>query len=444
MDFEKFNYKSLDDIKDKLNELGVTLPLSENIGALFNPITVEGHTLKNRIAVQPMEGCDSTYDGSPQELTHRRYKRYAEGGTSLIWLEAIAVSHESRANTKQLFINRKNLDSFKSLAEDIKQTGMKANGWAPLLICQATHSGRYSKPEGVPEPIIAFNHPLFEKDNPIPKDRIATDDYLKAQEEKFGETAWLLQQAGFDGVEVKACHRYLFNELMAAFVREGDYGGSFENRIRIIVNSVKSAQARTSSPFIVTSRVNLYDGFPYPYGFGVPQNGSLNPQLEESVRLVDVLHNTLGLKLLNFTIGNPYVNPHVNRPYDKGGYIPPEHPLEGVARMFHCIGHVTSHFKDLVSVSSAHSYLRHFSPYLAAGAVESGVSCVAGFGRLAFAYPSFPNELKAEGKLDSRKCCVACGKCSQLMRAGSVAGCVVRDTEIYLPLYREKVLGEVK
>ena len=56
MDFEKFNYKSLDDIKDKLKELGVTLPLSENIGVLFNPITVEGHTLKNRIAVQPMEG----------------------------------------------------------------------------------------------------------------------------------------------------------------------------------------------------------------------------------------------------------------------------------------------------------------------------------------------------------------------------------------------------
>src|SRR5699024_4138720 len=110
-------------------------------------------------------------------------------------------------------------------------------------------------------------------------------------------------------------------------------------------NSIKCAKARTSGSFIITTRANLYDGFPYPYGFGVSQDGSLTPMLDESIKLVDLLHNELGVKLINFTIGNPYVNPHVNRPYDKGGYTPPEHPLEGVARMFHCIGSVTSRFK---------------------------------------------------------------------------------------------------
>mgnify|MGYP000267218601 CR=1 FL=1 len=86
---------------------------------------------------------------------------------------------------------------------------MRQNGFAPVVICQLTHSGRYAKPEGVPAPLIAYNNPLFEKEQPIDKSRIVSDDKLKRLEEAFGATALLAQEAGFDGADIKCCHRYL-------------------------------------------------------------------------------------------------------------------------------------------------------------------------------------------------------------------------------------------
>ncbi len=66
---------------------------------------------------------------------------------------------------------------------------------------QATHSGRYSKPGGAPAPLIAYNNPIFEKDNLIPKDRIVTDEYLDKVKEALINGAKLAEKAGFDGVD---------------------------------------------------------------------------------------------------------------------------------------------------------------------------------------------------------------------------------------------------
>ena len=441
---EKFHYKTLDDITDKLTELRCTLPLSENSRTLCSPLSLQNHTIHNRIAIQPMEGCDGTPDGKPDELTVRRYRRFAKSGAGLIWLEATAIVPEGRANPRQLMISPENLDSFKRLTDMIKTESIKANGFEPFIVCQLTHSGRYSKLNGVPEPLIAYNNPLFEKDGPIDQNRIVTDGYLQFLEEKYGLAASLCEQAGFDGADIKACHRYLISELLSAYNREGFYGGSFENRTRLLRNAVKNAQEHISKDFVITCRLNSYDGFPYPYGFGVNQGNGLAPDLTEPVRLVRFLHDKLNMPLIDLTIGNPYVNPHVNRPYDNGGYTPDEHPLIGVARMFSCIKAVKEACPGIRIISSGHSYLRQFSANLAAGAVEQGISDMAGFGRQAFAYPDFARELLRSQRLDPQKCCITCGKCTELMRAGSVAGCVVRDSEVYLPIYKEKIMEAKK
>ena len=70
--------------------LGTALPYSEDISVLGTPITVGNKTLPNRLACQAMEGCDGNADGTPAELTIRRYKRFAEGGSAVIWFEATA------------------------------------------------------------------------------------------------------------------------------------------------------------------------------------------------------------------------------------------------------------------------------------------------------------------------------------------------------------------
>jgi hypothetical protein len=79
--------------------------------------------------------------------------------------------------------------------ERIKETALRENGYAPLVIMQATHSGRYSKPQGAPAPIIAYNNPIFEKDAPIDPSRIVTDDHLDRVGEALVKGAKLAEQA---------------------------------------------------------------------------------------------------------------------------------------------------------------------------------------------------------------------------------------------------------
>ncbi|MBQ3763038.1 MAG: flavin oxidoreductase/NADH oxidase [Clostridia bacterium] len=428
MAHEVFHYKSWEDIEKTALEQGVMLPRSSNTDVLKAPLPIGAHTAHNRIALQPMEGTDGTESGSPGELTIRRYRRFAEGGAGLIWFEAVATAPEVRASARQLMLTKDNLDDFRRLVSEIKERGLKKNGYAPVIVMQATNSGRYSKPHGRPEPLIAYNNPLFEE-TPLPKSCILSDDRLKAYEELFGVTARLAQQAGFDGMDVKCCHRYLASELLSAYTRPGAYGGSFENRTRFLLNAHRSAKAAVSGDFFLTSRLNVYDGFAYPYGFGVEPESGLAPRLDEGIRLAGILKEQMHIPVLNITIGNPYKNPHVNRPYDRGNYVPDEHPFVGLGRMMHCVGEIQRAHPDLPVIGSAFSYLRQFSPELAAGMVEQGLCAMAGFGRMAFADPEFPNKILSGKPLDAP--CVTCGGCAQLLRAGSPAGCIVRDREKY-------------
>lgn len=434
MKHETYHYSSWQEVLSACSGFEPFLPFSNNTKALFEPLSIGKHTSKNRIALQPMEGTDGEEDGSPGELTKRRYLRFASGGAGLIWFEAVASAPEVRASAHQLWLTEKNVDSYKKLVEEIKETGLKKNGYAPVIVMQATNSGRYSKPNGYPEPLIAYNNPVLE-DAPIDKSRILTDDQLKAYEEKFETLAYLSQEAGFDGMDVKCCHRYLANELLSAYTREGMYGGSFENRTRFIMNAYAAAASGVKrSDFFLTSRMNVYDGFVYPWGFGVKENGGIVPDMDEAIRLIGMIRTKYNIPVINVTIGNPYKNPHVNRPYDRGNYVPDEHPLFGESRMMKCVSEIQHAYPDLPVIGSAFSYLRGFAPNLASGMIEGGHCRMAGFGRLAFAYPDFVSDLKELGSLDPKKVCITCGQCASLLRAGSPAGCVARDNKIYKPL----------
>ena len=417
-------------------ELGTGLPFSPDTAILGAPKEIQGRTIQNRLVCQAMEGCDGTPEGSPDELTKRRYERFAKGGAGLIWFEATAVMEEGRANPRQLCITEKNLDDFKRQVEAIKETALRANGYEPLVIMQATHSGRYSKPYGAPAPLIAYNNPVFEKNQPIAADRIVTDEYLDRIGEALVGGAKLAQQAGFDGVDIKCCHRYLNSELLSAYERKGKYGGSFENRTRLLRESVQGAIASCSGAFIVSSRLNVYDGFGYPYGFGVKPDGSLEFDPTEPDQLIKALYS-YGVRLLNITMGNPYFNPHVNRPYAAGGYEPPEHPLQGVARMLQGTAALKKRNPEMAIICSAVSYLGVAAPHVLSGYIRDGGFDFAGFGRTIFAYPDFAKDILRSGSMDKSKICICCSKCTQIMRQpGGTPGCVIRDREVYASIYK--------
>ena len=415
------------------------LPYLESTASLAAPLTLRSATIPNRLACQAMEGCDGNADGTPGELTQRRYDRLAKGGSGLIWFEATAVMEEGKANPRQLFITKDNLDAFRRQTDAIREAAVQANGYAPLIVMQATHSGRYSKPQGTPAPLIAYNNPIFEKDTPISADRNVTDDYLDRVRDALVEGAQLARQAGFDGVDIKACHRYLNSELLSAYDRPGRYGGSLENRTRLLRESVQGAVETCGRDFLVSSRLNVYDGFPHPYGFGVRADGSLDFDPTEPAWLLAQLHRS-GVELVNITMGNPYFNPHVNRPFAMGGYDPGEHPLEGVTRMLEGTAALKKLVPEMRILCSALSYLGVAAPHVAAAYVENGGFDLAGFGRTILAYPDFARDILTTGTMDAKKICLCCSKCSQIMRTpGGTPGCVIRDRAVYEPIYKELV-----
>jgi 2,4-dienoyl-CoA reductase (NADPH2) len=392
---------------------------------LFNPFRLEGITVANRFVVQPMEGYDSEDNGSPSELTKRRYLRYASGGSSVIWYEAVSVNQNGRSNPHQLWIHGKNYESFSRLNDMIRKDSGKI-GIDPFLVIQLTHSGRYSKPEGIARPQVAAPNPLLDKTAPF----ILTDDDLKRILDQFVSAAKIAYKSGFNAVDLKACHGYLIVDLLSAKERKNSiFGGEdTSNRFRFLLEAFD--RIRYEVPDInVTTRLNISDV--YKGGFGVDENGL--PDFSEPLSLVEQLRKR-GMTMLNITMGSPYYNPHVNRPFDNpvpGQDIPGEHPLEGVMRMIKGTSIFSTRFKDMVFVASALSYLRQFAPNTGAEMVRTGSASMIGFGRNSFAYPSMPNELMAKGKADPEKTCITCSGCTRLIRNLRPGGCVIRDREIY-------------
>ena len=437
MAHETFRYKSLDEVQAKAAELGLNLPFAADTSVLTTPLAVRNIIFPNRMGIAPMEGADSLPDGSPSEYTSRRYVNEAIGGSAIIWFEAISIVEEGRSSRTQLLLTRENLDAYKILTAQVREAGLRANGFAPYLIMQANHSGRYSNPDNTPAPIIAYRHPELEQYRAADDSCIASDDYLKGLEDAFGEAARLAKEAGFDAVDIKSCHGYLLTELSSAYTRPGPYGGSFENRTRLLRNGIQAAKAWEGKNFMVTARVGIYDGYPYPWGFGVREGGGASVDLTEPIRLVRELREQYGLDLINLTMGNPYATTHVTRPFDKGKYQPEEHPFVGLDRMIHGIGEVKRAVPEMTVLASAPSYLRQYADLYAAGAVEQNLCDGMLFGRMAFANPDFANEIVKNGRINPKRVCLTCGCCGDLIRAHKPTGCVVRDPDTFLGFYRE-------
>ncbi|MHC4944902.1 MAG: oxidoreductase [Planctomycetota bacterium] len=439
---ERFRFSDQNALLDTIAALNVDIPFSRDLSPLFEPITIQGIKVPNRLAIHPMEGADSDEEGAPAELTFRRYKRFGAGGCGLIWFEAVAVQGAGRSNPRQLFLNRGNLKSFERLAKETRQAAADRLGsdHRLLLMVQLTHSGRFARPEGEPRPVIAVSNPLLEmKGSQTAKPHRITDEELDRLKEAFVEAAGLAGEAGFEGVDIKACHGYLVSELLSAFAREDSrYGGSFENRTRFLRDVIRDIRDRWPN-LIATCRLNALDGLPHPHGFGADPKNPFEEDLSEAIALSKQLKD-MGCSLLNVSVGIPSLNPHYGRPFNaplKGADKPDEHPLVGVERLLRAAAVLQKAVPDLAVVGTGYSWLGTFFPNVAAAILEQGKASLIGLGREAFACPDFALRLMQDGRLDLDALCTGCSGCSQLMRDGQSAGCIVRDKEIYLPLFKE-------
>lgn len=465
-----FKFKSPADLIAEANSLGHELALSEDFKPLFRSLEVGSRTVGNRLVVQPMEGCDGTLDGRPDELTFRRYRRFGAGGAKLIWAEATAVCDEGRANTRQLLLadhTAADLERMLALCRESHREVFGSDG--DLLVgLQLTHSGRYS----VRKPLLATHDPVLD---PLIVDKstgrqvdhsypLLTDDDLKRIEDHFVVAAKRAASIGVDFIDLKQCHRYLLSELLASKNRAGAYGGSLENRTRLVRNILAGIRSEVPG-LMVATRMNCYDGIPYrgvgegenfigqpcPHelplatAFGTNDHDHRQEDLSEPIQVVRWLVDW-GVRLINVSLGNPYSNPHIIRPADYppvDGYYPPEHPLLGVLRHFRIARQIQAAIPKTPVIGSGYSWLQEFAAHAAAANVAAGHVALAGFGRATLSHPDFAQALETEGRMNRKLVCRTFSYCTGLMRAKHhptgqfPAGCPPFDKEIYGPIWKE-------
>lgn len=434
------------------------------------PLTRGPFKIGNRIAVQPMEGWDATADGSPSENTVRRWQRFGRSGGKLIWGgEAVAVSHEARANPNQLLAAPHTQHALAHLGDVVRREHILTTGSDDDLIIglQLTHSGRYCRPNehSRPEPRILYHHPFLDQRLKLPSDYpLLSDGEIASIIEDFHRAAFMAWQLGFDFVDIKHCHGYLGHEFLSAHTRNGHYGGTFEGRTRFlreVVQGIRSQcpglhvgvrlSAIDTVPFrsdptqsvngksatgIAETRPEL---LPYRWGFGVNPLDPTDSDLSEPERFLSLLEE-LGIQLVNITAGSPYYNPHIQRPAlypPSDGYLPPEDPLVGVARQMKVTHQLKHRFPNLIMVGSGYTYLQDFLPYVAQGAVREGWVDFVGIGRMVLSYPEFLWATSEGSEIQRKRVCRTFSDCTTAPRNGLPSGCYPLDE-----YYKESDMAE--
>lgn len=459
--------KTADDLRNYLADNQVSLDFDEHLlskedSPFGQKIHLKsGKTIGNRLSILPMEGWDGTADGKPSDLTKLRWEKFAVSGAKLLWgCEAVAVSHEGRANPRQLVINEANFSEYQDLYQLLidKHTEKFGNTDDLLIGLQLTHSGRFCKPNDNTkfESKILYRHPKLNPKFGLSEDYpLMTDEEIDSLIENFVAAAVLAQKAGFHFVDIKHCHGYLGHEFLSAYDREGKYGGCFENRTRFLRNIVEGI--RTHAPGLeIGVRLSAIDFAPfkkgesgvgeadlgantYQYAFGANETG-IEIDIDEPRAFLE-LAQSLGIQLICITVGSPYYNPHLMRPAlfpPSDGYQPPEEPMLGVTRMIDVAAALKKSFPELVIVGSGYSYLQDWLPHVAQNVLRNNKADSVGFGRMVLSYPTMPDDMLNNRPSQRKLICRTFSDCTTAPRNGLYSGCFPLD-----PVYKNHPHAEL-
>ena len=464
--------KSLEAFQSACTSLGIELPV-EALGAGPSPlgepapIPINGKRPGNRIAIHPMEGWDGTTTGGVSDEMRRRWRRFGESGAKMICgAEAMAVRPDGRANPNQLIITEDNQAGIAELVAILKGAHEERYGTTGDLVIgfQLTHSGRFCRPHDTAgwESRVAFRHPILDRKFKVTSDeQVFTDAEVKELIAAYVRAARVAWEVGADFVDLKHCHGYLLHEFLGAHTRPGQYGGSFENRTRILREIIAGIRA-DQNPIEFAVRLSLFDKvphrpapggsqpgklgpgipedfsacLPYRYGFGVSQEDPTEIDLTETFQFV-ALCGELGIKVLNTSAGSPYYTPHLQRPASvppSDGYQPAYDPLMDVARLIHAVREVKARApRGLCVIGSGYTYLQEFLPAVATAVVRHGWADAIGLGRAVLSYPAMLTDAISGRPMEKKFICRTFSECTTAPRNGFISGCYPLD-----PFYTQR------
>jgi 2,4-dienoyl-CoA reductase-like NADH-dependent reductase (Old Yellow Enzyme family) len=281
---------------------------------LFDHFRLKDVTLRNRIAVSPM--CQySSEDGFPNDWHLVHLGSRAVGGAGLVIVEATAVSPEGRISPADSGIyHDAHVEPFARINRFLKQ-----HGAVPGI--QIAHAGRKASAQ---KPWEGDSHIDFDKGGwdtiapsaipfggTLPKTpREMTLADIQRVQQSFVTAATRALAAGFEWLELHFAHGYLAHEFYSPLAnhRTDNYGGSFDNRIRFIMETVKAVRSVWPERFPLTARLSVTDWL----------EGGVT--VEESVELVRRM-KTEGLDLLDVSQG--FITPDISKvPWSPGFMVP--------------------------------------------------------------------------------------------------------------------------
>ena len=195
------------------------------------------HSSHGRLGRESRWFAVGAYDCAAGEIRTQR-RQVDLGG------EAAAVVPEGRANPHQTLATAENRAGLAALVGALNEAHQEcfhdtSDLWVGL---QLTHSGRFCQPaKDRPRPRIAYHHPLLDAKFGIdPQNRavVISDAEVERLVDAYVAAAGVALEAGFDFVDIKACHGYLLHEFLSARTRPGPYGGDFDGRTRLLTTII--------------------------------------------------------------------------------------------------------------------------------------------------------------------------------------------------------------
>jgi len=341
---------------------------------LFEPITINGCVIPNRLVVPAMVVSLCTEEGYATERYIKYHEEKAKGGWGLIITEDYAVNRHAGGYKHIAGLYRDDqIEGHKKMVDAVHAHGSK-------VFCQIYHAGRQASNDvnGGMQPVAPSPLPSpWNREMP----RALTVDEIHQIVQDFGTTAARAKKAGFDGIEVHAAHGYLLAEFMSYFVnkRTDEYGGCFTNRMRLVHEVYDAVRAAVGPDFPVIVR------------FSAMEETASGRAIAES-RMIAKLFEEWGFDAINCSNGvySSFITGTIGT-----SFAPNAWTIDNAAEL-----------KKVVDIP-VFAANRINDPMMADQLIDMGYCDMVGMARGSLADPHLPNKA-CEGRLDEINYCIGC------------------------------------
>ncbi|MFG6119854.1 oxidoreductase [Thalassobacillus sp. B23F22_16] len=228
---------------------------------LFSHINIKKQFLKNRLAVAPMTRVSAEDDGRASNRMKNYYSRFAKGGFGTVISEGIYLdeSYSQGYINQPGLANDKHVQSWKPVVDSV-------HNYDAVFIAQLMHAGGQGQGNAYVTKSIAPSEvppkgeqlEFYGGSGPFPKPRQMTEQDITSAKQAFVDGALNAKKAGFDGVEIHGANGYLLDQFLTDYLnqREDQYGGSLENRLRIMPEIIEEVRKEVGEEFIIGIRIS--------------------------------------------------------------------------------------------------------------------------------------------------------------------------------------------